>query len=488
MKNFKQVIKSFPKTFWVSNTMELFERWAWYGLFMVLALYLTKSTDEGALGFTLEQKGSIMGTVTAILYFLPVITGSLADKFGFKRTLILSYIILASGYYMMGTFTGYGAVYFAFLYVAVGAALFKPVISGTIAKTTNEDNSSIGFGIFYMMINIGGFLGPLFSSKLRDAYGWKIVFIMSATAIIINLFLVIFLYKEPNREKSNESVGRSIKTALVNIWVAIKDIKLAVFLIIMVGFWTVFNQLYYTLPNFIDQWVDTARLYNNIAGFSPAFANAVGNGQGGVNPEMLLNLDALFIFMLQLVISTIAMRFKPVNAILTGTFINGLGIALTLVTGNPMYTIAGILIFSIGEMAASPKFSEYIGRIAPADKKGLYMGTSFLPIAVGNYLAGIFSGSVYQGMSDKTSLLRKEVEKRGLNIPEISESFTQNDFYKMAEEQLKMNSEQLNQFLWENYNPSKIWYIFAAITGVTVVALFLYNKFMISDTENKAVE
>ena len=114
MNKLTKTFTQFPRTFWISNTMELFERWAWYGLFMVLALYLTKSTDEGALGFTLTQKGEIMGTVTAILYFLPLITGSLADKFGYKRTLTVAYIILATGYYMMGTYTSYIAVYLGF--------------------------------------------------------------------------------------------------------------------------------------------------------------------------------------------------------------------------------------------------------------------------------------------------------------------------------------------------------------------------------------
>lgn len=484
MSKFTKGMKQFPRTFWIANTMELFERWAWYGLFMVLALYLTKSTDEGALGFTQAQKGSIMGTVTAILYFLPIVTGSLSDRFGYKRTLILAYIILASGYYMMGTFTDYTSVYLAFLYVAVGAALFKPVISATVSKTTTDENASIGFGIFYMMVNIGGFLGPLFASKLRDAYGWKIVFIMSVSAIITNLILVLLFYKEPEKEKNNDPVFQSIGRALKNIIIALRDIKLAVFLVIMAGFWTVFNQLYYTLPNFIDQWVDTAYLYNSIASFSTVLADAVGNGKGAVNPEMLQNLDALLIIILQLFISTVAMRFRPVNAIMAGTFINGIGVVLTFLTGNPFYLILGIFIFSVGEMTASPKYTEFIGSIAPTGKTALYMGTSFLPVAAGNKIAGYFSGDVYQKMSDKVTLLRTEVEKRGLNIPEISDKFTQNDFFAMAQEKMQMTPSQLNSFLWETYHPGRIWYIFAAIAGVTVVSLFLYNKFLATKLQN----
>jgi len=484
MNNFANKFKKFPRTFWIANTMELFERWAWYGLFMVLALYLTKSTDEGALGFTQIQKGSIMGTVTAILYFLPIFTGSLADKFGYKKTLTLAYLILATGYYMMGTFTDYVSVYFAFLYVALGAALFKPVISATISKTTDLTNASIGFGIFYMMVNIGGFLGPLFASKLRDAYGWKIVFIMSASAILVNLVLLLLFYNEPEREKTQDSVWQSIAKALKNIVIALKDFKLALFLVIMVGFWTVFNQLYYTLPNFIDQWVDTQSLRQSIAAFSPAFANSIGNNEGGINPEMLQNLDAFFIILFQIGISTFVMRFRPVNAIMTGTFINAVGIIITFATGNPLYLILGIFIFSIGEMAASPKFTEFIGNLAPREKTALYMGTSFLPLAAGNKLAGYFGGEVYQKLSDKVSLLRIEINARGLKIPEISDTFSQNDVFKMAAEQMRMTPAELNSFLWETYNPSKIWYILAVIAGVTVISLFAFDKFL-AKAENK---
>jgi len=191
-KSFLQVIRSFKKTFWIASIMELFERWAWYGLFAVLALYLTGSTDEGALGFTHTEKGQIMGIITAILYLLPLFTGVIADKIGYKLSLIIAYVMLISGYYFMGEVNSYQNVFLVFLYVAVGAAIFKPVASAIITKSTDKSNSTLGFGIFYMMVNIGGFIGPAFSSTLRTQYGWRIVFIQAAVVIFINLLIVIF--------------------------------------------------------------------------------------------------------------------------------------------------------------------------------------------------------------------------------------------------------------------------------------------------------
>src|SRR5210317_940468 len=203
-KSFLKVMSSYNKGFWVASIMELFERWAWYGLFAVLALYLTGSTDEGALGFSHVQKGNIMGIVTAILYLLPMFTGVIADKIGYKLSLIIAYVILISGYYFMGEVSGYTSVFLVFLWVAVGAAMFKPVASAIITKNTDKSNSTLGFGIFYMMVNIGGFIGPAFSSTLRTQYGWKIVFLQASVVIFINLLLVIFFFKEPKRVKKEE--------------------------------------------------------------------------------------------------------------------------------------------------------------------------------------------------------------------------------------------------------------------------------------------
>ena len=480
----QSIFDKFPRTFWVANTMELFERWAWYGLFAVLALYLTNSTDEGALGFSQSEKGSIMGTVTAILYFLPIITGTLADRIGYKRTLIFAFIILSSGYYFMGSVNTYSMVYLAFLWVALGAALFKPVISATVTKTTTKETSSIGFGIFYMMVNVGGFIGPIFSSKLRDAFGWKIVFIMAASAILVNLVLVTLFYKEPDRQQSEEGIIESIKKSLVNIFTAISDLRLLIFLIIMIGFWTMFNQLFYTLPNFIDQWVNTEIIYNSIKDISPGLAAAIGTNEGTIAPEMMVNLDAGAIIIFQVLISTLVMKFRPINAIISGIIVNALGIGIAFSTGNGFYVIIGIFIFAIGEMASSPKFTEYIGRIAPKGKEALYMGTSFLPVAAGNWITGFLSGDLYEAWSDKVSLLKTEVAKRGLEIPEISSNFSQNDYFNKAAELMGMSHQQLTDYLWNTYNPSKIWMVFSAIGVVTILGLLLYDKFILGGKDH----
>ncbi|MCX6231350.1 MAG: MFS transporter [Bacteroidetes bacterium] len=471
------VFKSFSRSFWMACSMELFERWAYYGMFAVLALYLTGSKETGALGFTQIQKGHLMGTVTFILYFLPVITGSIADKFGYKKVLLVAYIILSSGYFIMGRVESYTLVFIVFLFVAIGAALFKPVISATIARNTNDSNSSVGFGIFYMTVNIGAFVGPVFASKLRAVH-WNYVFIMSSCVILFNLILLLF-YKEPERKKTTEPLLKVIANVFRNIFEAIKDFKFVLFLLIIVGFWTMYWQLFFTLPTFIEQWVDTNIVYNAIASISPAIASKIGNAEGGISPEMLINIDAMYIILFQIITSTFIMKFKPLNAMISGILVCSIGLGLWFVTQNGMYLFLSIMIFSFGEMASSPKISEYIGRIAPKDKTALYMGTSFLPLAGGNFFAGILSGNVYTNMSDKISLLKNEVAVRGLKIPEISDTFTQNDYIRQASQSMGMNKLELTQYLWNTYHPSNIWMVFSGIGLFTALMLFLYDRLLL---------
>lgn len=483
MGRLKTVFSKYPRAFWVANTMELFERWAWYGMFMLFALYLTGSRDTGALGFTQAQKGYLMGPVVAILYFLPLITGAIADRFGYKRVLIVAYLILSSGYFMMGIFKTYVSMYVVFMFVALGAALFKPIISATVAKTTDDETSSIGFGIFYMMVNIGAFIGPFVASRLRGS-DWQMVFNSSGLIILVNLIIVIFFFKEPPREISKDPLGKSILKIFHNVWVAVSDLKLLLFLLIIIGFWSMYNQLFYTLPVFIDQWMDTSPVYNALHNIAPGMAAAVGTADGTIAPEMLTNIDAMYIIIFQIAVSAFVMKFKPLNAMMSGILVNAIGLSLTFYTNNPFFLFLSILIFGLGEMASSPKITEYIGKIAPKEKVALYMGASFLPMAGGNFFAGILSGDVYGKMSDKTWLLQKEVEARGLDIPPISGSFTQNHYFAKAGELMHMTQKELTSYLWNTYHPGNIWMVFAGIGLATVVLLFLYDRFILKSKLN----
>ena len=474
----KNIFKKFPKTFWTANVIELLERWAWYGFFMLFANYLTKSTDLGALGFTQAQKGIIMGVGTGILYFLPLITGSIADKYGYKKVLTLAFVIYTTAFIffpLVDTFTGVFAMY---LYLALGAALFKPIISATVAKTTTSETSSIGFGIFYMMVNLGAFIGPLVSLVLmKKSYNY--VFYLSAVIIALNFVMLIF-YREPEREVKKESFGQSMIVVFKNIWLAISDVKFAIFLLLVAGFWTMYNQLFFTLPVFITQWVDTSVVYNffdGLGSFGAFFTENYATEVGVMDAEFITNTDAMFIIIFQIIISTLVMRWKPLNTMMAGFLVCSVGMALTLVTQNVMFTIAAIFVFAVGEMAGSPKITEYIGRIAPKDKVALYMGCSFIPVFLGNIGAGVISGNVYGAMSDKHELAKKLVAEKGY---EIADGLTKNQYFAQVAEKMNMTETQLTSFMWDKFDPSAVWMVIISIGLIAVLGLFVYDKLLLN--------
>ncbi|MFN8255442.1 MAG: MFS transporter [Bacteroidales bacterium] len=529
----KSIFSKFPQTFWVANSIELFERWAWYGFYMLFANYLTGSADVGGLELSQIQKGTIMGVGTSVLYLLPILTGSIADRYGYKNVLIVAFIVYVSAFISIPYFKSFAGVFSIFLYLAVGAALFKPVISATIAKTTTDETSSIGFGIFYMMVNIGAFLGPLITLVYRDTSQW--IFYISAGFIMIN-FILLYFYKVPSdnilETKENLVFLKILKTLAVSILLFVSafaiflifwildvllyylnkgkkisrrwtefvisqpigdsnrkifenitgiffDTRFILFLFIVSGFWTMYYQLFYTLPVFISQWVDTSVLYDFFNNIIPFITRNYSTVSGQLDAEFIINFDALYIILFQVLVSTLIMKLKPLHSMTIGFIVCTVGMALTLLSQNVLFTIVSLLIFGLGEMSASPKITEYIGRIAPADKKGVYMGYSFIPVFIGSLLAGLLSGEVYQSVSDKTMMVKNEAAKMGLSL---NPSLSINESFAALAKQTNMTPSQLNTYLWDKYQPSDIWMVIFAIGFAAVIALYFYNRYAFSKT------
>ncbi|MCB2197585.1 MAG: MFS transporter [Bacteroidetes bacterium] len=471
------VFKRFPRTFWLANTMELFERWAWYGFFMLFANYLTQSSELGALGLSQTEKGIIMGVGTFLLYMLPTITGALADKYGFKRMLFIAFMVYTSAFLIMPLCKSFSSVFIAYIYLALGAALFKPIISATVAKTTDDKTASIGFGIFYMMVNIGAFVGPLFALYLKKL-SFQSVFYISSAIIAFN-FLVLLFYKEPESEKKDESLAQSLRTIANNIKIAFSDKKFVIFLLIIAGFWTMYNQLFFMLTVFIDQWVDTSSMYKFFEINWPWIIETYGTEGNQMQAEFITNFDALYIIIFQIMVSAVVMRLKPLSSMIIGFLVCTIGMSLTVLTQNPIFILVSLLIFGLGEMAGSPKITEYIGRIAPKDKVGLYMGFSYIPMAIGNLLAGFISGFVYQKMADNITIAQKEAKIQGFDIPELSDQFTKNDYLNALASKLDLTQQQLTNYLWETHHPNRIWIVLFSVGIFAVFMLYLYDRTLI---------
>jgi len=316
------------------------------------------------------------------------------------------------------------------------------------------------FGIFLIIWLIER---PLFIVRLFFPYGEQVAFRWAN-----------FVNRMP--------IGESNKSVFNNTTGIFKDIKFITFLVIVSGFWTMYLQLFFTLPVFIAQWVDTSSVYTFFSEYMPFFSDNYGMANGQMEAEFITNFDALFIIIFQIVVSSIVMKMKPLSSMMAGFLVCAIGMTLTLVTQNVMFTVGAMFIFAVGEMAGSPKITEYIGRIAPSDKKAIYMGYSFIPVFIGNVLAGIISGDVYQKISDKVEFVKTEAANLDLSIPT---GLSNNAYFDTVAQKMNMTSIELTHHLWDKYHPSQIWYVIFSIGLLSVISLFFYDRFLIKGSDSK---
>lgn len=407
--------------------MEFFERGAYYGVLSVLSVYLVLTGEEGGLGFSKAQAGTIMGTIQPLLYFLPIVAGGIADRYGYRRILFFAFACITGGYALTAITSSYIPVFASLLLMAVGAGFFKPVISGTIAKSTTQENSTLGFGIFYWSINLGAFLVPLILVPILKAQGYHNIFYMAAAVGCILMLINTFLYREPAANQGNQQQGKTIKELLIGIVQVLKDYKFILLIFLYSGFWILYFQMYGTVLWYLKEYVDMTPFDNAVNSFLGLF---VDNPQWKFDTEHVTVINAGVIICLQLIVSKLVQNWPALPTMIMGIGCGTLGMAILSISGSPWVFIAGLMVFTLGEMTTHPKFLSYIGIIAPPDKKALYMGYSFLYGVIGSSIGSFLGASLYV----------KIIEETG--------------------------------------KPQLLWLIFSGIGVLSIVGLLLYNKFI----------
>ncbi len=376
---------AFPPVFWVANTIEILERFAYYGIYFGFGIYMA------SLGYSRAQLGVVQSVFLMLSYMVPVISGTFADRFGFKKVLITSYLAYLPSILLLTLTKSYSGIVLVMLTIGLSAGIFKPLIAGTVRAVTDKTNKTLGFGIFYAMVNVGGTVGPIVMGKLR-AISWNYAFVAASISIIVMLFVTIFFYKEPEREIEGATLGQKMK----EIGVALSDFKFTILLVLLgVFFWLPFWAFFNLSAVYVDTNLNTAQLYQSIrgvlgAGFANFFSQVDNQGVHHILGETLSTTGYIIMFF-QVFVSRAAERFKAMPTFFFGLFMLTVGfvvIGLANVT-TPAVVFLGIFVFAIGEMVASPRLQEYITWIAPKEKAGLYMGMNFLATMIGAALSGV---------------------------------------------------------------------------------------------------
>src|SRR5438105_4553585 len=244
----QEIRTGFERPFWVANITEIFERLAYYGAFASLALYLQEQ-----LNFSTEQTGTLTGIFGGMVWFLAIFGGAAADRLGFRRALSLAYLILGAAYFLIGSIGASWlapvrnavplALFVGFILVlpALGISLVKRCVVGTTARASKENVRSIGYSIYYTMVNVGGAAGPYYASWAHRHLGVENVYRVGALSVFAMFFVVLLFFREPRQ--TSDAPPPSIATVARNFCVVLGNYRLvlpvlAVALLLRIALWT----------------------------------------------------------------------------------------------------------------------------------------------------------------------------------------------------------------------------------------------------------
>ncbi len=527
-----QQVREMGGAFWVANGTEALERLAFFAVRAVLPLYMFGA--DSVLHLSMTEKGIIFGVWALIQCLLPMISGGYTEAYGYRKSLAVAFTLNAMGYALMANIPaiaqGSHALNFSVMMasaclIGTGTAIFKPAAQGRVAAVLNEGNSGLGFGIFYWVVNVGGFIAPMAAAWARGDKAnptWTHLFYGAAVVTVINLVYCMLFFSEPEKRKDADEEKKSsvqvFADTMKQLW---SDQPMFRFLLVVSGFWLMFLQVWDLLPNFIDEWVDARDVGGILTGTLGDAAKSFVNADGAAKPEMLINLNGFTIILLVLIVSWFFGRYRMMFSLVLGMIIAMVGFVGAGATPVGKYVALFIIVFSIGEIICSPKFSEFVGMSAPPDKKAQYMGYSNMPFAFGWFIGNLASGPLYDKFSSKVELSRRYlVEHLGMAEPwassnetlptaavvdalkarindttpeALTEAMTQvaqklqaipeglkaAERAKLVETALEplralqgdVTTYQANELLWNTYDPWIIWLILGAIGLVSVLGM-----------------
>ncbi|MGH9580039.1 MAG: MFS transporter [Terriglobales bacterium] len=383
-QRFSEIRTGFERPFWVANVTELFERLSYYAAFASLARYLHETLE-----FPTQEASGLTGLFGGLVWFLAAFGGTVADRMGFRRALSLAYLILSVAYFLLGSIGSTWLapvravlplgvlVGFVLMLPALGIALVKPAVVGTTARASRENVRSIGYSIYYTLVNIGGAAGPYVASWVHHRLSVENVFRVAALSVFVMFFAVLLLFKEPQR--SGEAQTTSLGQAARNFWTVLSNPRFMIFLLIFSGYWIVFWQEFIILPLYVTKYIDPS-----------------------ADTEKLLSAGPLTVIALTVVINFFIRKLPSFHAITLGTLISAIAWVILIFNPTVPMVVLTLVVVALGEITQSPRYYEYISRLAPPGQQGTYLGFAFLPIGIGSIVGGWLGGKLLHHFGEVT--------------------------------------------------------------------------------------
>lgn len=438
--------KIHPSALFTLFFAELWERFSFYGMRALLMLYMTKVLFEymGQADADVRAYG-IYGAYGALVYGMPVIGGLIADKlFGFRKAIMFGGILMALGHFVLGLegllFEGNFTIFFISLaLIIVGNGFFKPNISSFLGKfyEQNDPRKDGAFTIFYMGVNIGAFLAPLWCGYLGENYGWHYGFGLAGIGMLVGIFVFsrnMGQFEDKGLPPDPALLKQSRFLGLSNEWLIIIGTILAVPLM---AFLLNANEIVtFALPVLIIGVIGYILFYSfklisngDKAGgqrlwvvivlfffhalFWALFEQAGGSlmlfadrnvDRMGIPTSMFASLNPLYIMLLAPLFSSMWLRLnkrkkEPSTPMkfFWGLFQMALGYAVIVVGakffgGDGMVPVVFLflmyLLHTTGELSLSPVGLSMVTKLSPPKIVGFVMGAWFLSISLAHEIAG----------------------------------------------------------------------------------------------------
>lgn len=457
-------LKSFSLRFWILNLMQMAERLAFWIVLLQLPVYIAQKDTVGGLQFGQESKGIIFFWWALVQNTTPIFAGAYSDKYGSKKTLLFSFILIVFAYLLLGSQREYLPFLMATILLGFGSGIFKPALHGALASTMTDKNSSVGWGMYVMLVNLAVFFGPPLAIWLKGI-SWEAVFIGSAAIFSLNFITILFFKENPiEAEIKQQSSLIVLKRTLLTI----VNPKILPIILLMSGFTMVYMQFYETLPNFIVDWVDSSTIVNYLP---PFMLRQSGRGTQ-IAYEWFYNINSAMIILFVVLISMLFSKKNKLLVLTIGIFSATAGLLISGVSDLGIFTVIGFVIYTFGEMVANPKFNEVISLSAPTREKGLYMSMINISWAFGLAGGSIMGGYLYKHFGEKAGFALRWLAENGYVTDNIS---LQNAFEMMCIK-ANLSSLQAEKILWNEYSPFIVWLPFVALGLISSVGMIWLKK------------
>ncbi|MCX7737748.1 MAG: MFS transporter [Candidatus Kapabacteria bacterium] len=440
----------------------MIEKLAYWNVLLQMPVYVAQKDVSGGLHWDQALKGIIFFVWALFQNIVPIFSGGFTDRYGYKKSFFLAIALIFCGYLLLGTQREIYPFILGTIILGIGSGIFRPTLQASLSLSIPSEKETKAWGIYVMLINVAVMLTPPLSKYLKDI-SWTTVFFASAGLTFLNLLIVI-LFKNLPTNKSNSA--QKIKEILKNIFRNLFKKDIIWFLICMSGFIIIYMQFYETLPNFIIDWVDTSDLANSLK--LPEFMLINSPNGKMISYEWIYNLNSILVILLVVIITSATKNNNRLKTISFGIILASFGLQLCGLSREGYYLIGGVIIYTLGEIIVNPKFLEHLSKKAESVQKALYMGYLNLSYAIGLSIGALSGGYIYKHFGEKAYLASKYLgEYYNIKETNLSQSFEKLRIIS------NLNSSELTNLLWNNYNPQLIWLPFLVIGLISALGLLI---------------